>query len=146
MFASFQGRGGLGAIYTFAAGNGGMNRDSCAYSGYVNSIYTIAISGVNEDGSKPMYAEECPGIMATTYSRDTLRELGVVVSRIVYLDMDHAWSVLFTLVIIFHITFTCFLIQSCGMPSQKGNFPEENSDYLSITEEGTYEFECSHAF
>lgn len=75
-----KGRGGLGAIYTFAAGNGGMNRDSCAYSGYVNSIYTIAISGVNEDGSKPMYAEECPGIMATTYSRDTLRELGVVIT------------------------------------------------------------------
>ena len=47
-----------------------MTGDSCAYNGYVNSIYTIAINGVNKDGSRPSYAEECPGIMATTYSSD----------------------------------------------------------------------------
>jgi len=76
-----QGRGGRGAIYTFAAGNGGFTQDSCAYNGYVNSIYTIAINGVNQDGSNPTYAEECPGIMASTYSRDTLRGLGKVVSK-----------------------------------------------------------------
>lgn len=69
-----QGRKGLGAIYTFAAGNGGMAGDSCAYNGYVNSIYTIAINGVNQDGSLPSYAEECPGIMATTYSTASSRE------------------------------------------------------------------------
>lgn len=65
-----KGRDKRGAIYTFAAGNGGMTGDSCAYNGYVNSIYTIAINGVNKDGSRPSYAEECPGIMATTYSSD----------------------------------------------------------------------------
>ncbi|PFX13058.1 furin-like isoform X2 [Stylophora pistillata] len=75
-----KGRGGLGAIYTFAAGNGGPTGDSCAYNGYVNSIYTIAINGVNEDGTKPTYAEECPGIMATTYSRDTINKIGTVVT------------------------------------------------------------------
>ena len=60
MFVCFnllQGRGGRGAIYTFAAGNGGFNQDSCAYNGYVNSIYTIAINGVDKDGSNPTYAE-----------------------------------------------------------------------------------------
>lgn len=62
-----QGRKGLGAIYTFASGNGGAG-DNCAYSGYVNSIYTIAISGVNQDDSRPSYAEECCGIMASAYS------------------------------------------------------------------------------
>nr|XP_058961346.1 neuroendocrine convertase 1-like [Pocillopora verrucosa] len=67
------GRGGLGAIYTFAAGNGGLEGDSCAYNGYVNSIYTIAITGVNHDGSLPTYAEECPGIMATAYSLDSYK-------------------------------------------------------------------------
>ncbi|CAH3150856.1 unnamed protein product [Pocillopora meandrina] len=67
------GRGGLGAIYTFAAGNGGLGGDSCAYNGYVNSIYTIAITGVNHDGSLPTYAEECPGIMATAYSWDSYK-------------------------------------------------------------------------
>ena len=75
----------MGAIYTFASGNGGRSGDSCAYNGYVNSIYTIAINGVNLDGSNPSYAEECPGIMATAYSRDTMRNLGKVVSKVVYL-------------------------------------------------------------
>ncbi|PFX21748.1 Furin-1 [Stylophora pistillata] len=73
------GRGGLGAIYTFSAGNGGLTGDSCAYNGYVNSIYTIAINGVNKDGSRPSYAEECPGIMATTFSRDSLVGKGTVI-------------------------------------------------------------------
>ena len=34
----------------------------------MNSIYTIAITGVNKDGSVPSYGERCPGIMAVTYS------------------------------------------------------------------------------
>ena len=80
----FQGREGLGAIYTFASGNGGLTGDSCAYNGYVNSIYTIAINGVNMDSSNPSYAEECPGIMATAYSRDTIRKFGKVVSTPVH--------------------------------------------------------------
>ena len=79
----FQGRGGLGAIYVFAAGNGGLFKDSCAYNGYVNNIYTIAITGLNKDGSSPTYAEDCPGIMASAYSRDTLRGYGEVVSKTV---------------------------------------------------------------
>ncbi|RMX55348.1 hypothetical protein pdam_00021239 [Pocillopora damicornis] len=65
-----EGRDKQGAIYTFAAGNGGTVGDGCAYDGYVNSIYTIAINGVNKDGSRPSYAEECPAIMATAYSSD----------------------------------------------------------------------------
>ena len=36
----------------------------------MNSIYTIAITGVNKDGSVPRYGERCPGIMAVTYSRE----------------------------------------------------------------------------
>ena len=57
----------------FAAGNGGIVvDDSCAFNGYVNSIYTIAITGINRDGSIPAYGEHCAGIMAVTYSRDTL--------------------------------------------------------------------------
>lgn len=54
----------------FAAGNGGINGDSCAFSGYVNSIHTIAISGVNWDGSVPAYTEQCAAIMAVTYGQD----------------------------------------------------------------------------
>lgn len=61
----------------FAAGNGGIASDSCAFSGYVNSIYTIAISGVNWDGSVPAYTEQCSGIMAVTYGQDMFAYGGV---------------------------------------------------------------------
>lgn len=55
----------------FAAGNGGiLVKDSCAFNGYVNSIYTIAITGINKDGSIPSYGERCAGVMAVTYSKD----------------------------------------------------------------------------
>ena len=77
--AKFQGRGGLGSIYVFSSGNGGFAGDCCGYNGYVNSIYTIAISGVNIDGSLPAYADECAGITATAYSTNAVK--GKVVSR-----------------------------------------------------------------
>lgn len=44
-----------------------MAGDSCAYNGYVNSIYTIAISAVSWDGTIPAYTESCAAIMAVTY-------------------------------------------------------------------------------
>lgn len=62
-----SGRQGKGSIYVFSAGNGGMVGDSCAYNGYVNSIYTIAISAVSWDGTIPAYTESCAAIMAVTY-------------------------------------------------------------------------------
>ena len=65
----------------FAAGNGGvLSKDSCAYNGYVNSIYTIAITAVNRDGTVPYYGERCPGIMAAAYSRDAFGDRNHVVS------------------------------------------------------------------
>ncbi|XP_020608042.1 neuroendocrine convertase 1-like [Orbicella faveolata] len=65
-----QGRHGKGSIFVFAAGNGGINGDSCAFNGYVNSIHTIAISGVDWDGLVPAYTEPCAAIMAVTYGQD----------------------------------------------------------------------------
>ena len=77
-----QGRNKRGSIFVFAAGNGGvLAKDSCAYNGYVNSIYTIAISSVNRDGSVPYYGERCPGIMAVAYSRDSFGDKNPVVSQ-----------------------------------------------------------------
>ena len=57
-----------------------MAKDGCAYNGYVNSIYTIAITGLNRAGSVPPYGERCPGIMAAAYSRKTFGEWNPVVS------------------------------------------------------------------
>ena len=69
---TIQGRRRKGSIFVFAAGNGGITGDSCAFSGYVNSIYTIAISTVNWDGSLTAFSEQCAAIMAVTYGQDML--------------------------------------------------------------------------
>lgn len=66
------GRHGKGSIFVFAAGNGGLAGDNCAFNGYANSIHTIAISGVNWDGRVPDYSEKCSAIMAVTYGQNVL--------------------------------------------------------------------------
>ncbi|KAL5010688.1 hypothetical protein ScPMuIL_012993 [Solemya velum] len=76
-----KGRNGLGAIYVFAAGNGGLE-DNCNGDGYVNSIYTIAITGISTDGSPVEYNEHCAPAMAAVYSGDT----GVTEQKIVSTD------------------------------------------------------------
>ena len=76
-----QGRNGRGSIYVFSGGNGGIFKDSCAFNGYVNSIYTIAITGLESDGSLPVFSEPCAGIMAVTYTRDTFGDTAKVVGR-----------------------------------------------------------------
>lgn len=63
-----MGRHGLGSIFTWASGNGGIYGDSCACDGYVNNIHTFAISSTTDQGTKPWYLEECASILATTYS------------------------------------------------------------------------------
>ncbi|CAH3169819.1 unnamed protein product [Porites lobata] len=83
------------SIFVFAAGNGGiLAKDSCAYNGYVNSIYTIAISSVNRDGSVPYYGERCPGIMAVAYSRDSFGDknpvvIGAAAKKLTWRDVQH---------------------------------------------------------
>ena len=48
------GRAGRGSIFVWAAGNGsGREGDSCSYDGYVNSIHTISVFSVTQDGRKP---------------------------------------------------------------------------------------------
>lgn len=74
-----------GSIFVFAAGNGGiLAKDSCAYNGYVNSIYTTAITGLNRAESFPSYGEHCPGIIAAAYSRKTFRDRNPLVSSFTY--------------------------------------------------------------
>ncbi|CAG2238031.1 FURIN [Mytilus edulis] len=68
--AAFQegvtnGRNGKGSIYIWSAGNGNTN-DNCNGDGYVNSIYTIAISSV-QIGQNAWYSEVCAPALAVTY-------------------------------------------------------------------------------
>ncbi|XP_066508404.1 proprotein convertase subtilisin/kexin type 7-like isoform X1 [Hoplias malabaricus] len=62
------GRKGFGSIFVVASGNGGQNKDNCNYDGYANSIYTVTIGAVDENGRKPFYAEECASMLAVTFS------------------------------------------------------------------------------
>ncbi|CAF1279669.1 unnamed protein product [Didymodactylos carnosus] len=63
-----KGRDGKGSIFVWASGNGGSYHDSCGCDGYINSIYTIAISATTQRGEKPWYLEECSAVFASTYS------------------------------------------------------------------------------
>ena len=66
----------------FAAGNGGvLVKDSCAFNGYVNNIYTIAVTGIRSDGNIPVFGERCAAIMAVTYTKDILEQSNKVVRR-----------------------------------------------------------------
>ncbi len=50
------GRGGLGSVLVWAAGNGGSD-DDANRDGYANSRHTIAVTAVSEQGVRPFYAE-----------------------------------------------------------------------------------------
>uniref|UniRef100_A0A7N8WWR0 Proprotein convertase subtilisin/kexin type 7 n=1 Tax=Mastacembelus armatus TaxID=205130 RepID=A0A7N8WWR0_9TELE len=71
------GRRGFGSIFVVASGNGGQYDDNCNYDGYANSIYTITIGAVDEEGRMPFYAEECASMLAVTFSsgRNKLRSI-----------------------------------------------------------------------
>ncbi|XP_052106655.1 proprotein convertase subtilisin/kexin type 6-like [Mytilus californianus] len=60
-----NGRGGKGVIYTWAAGNGETS-DNCNGDGYVNSIYTIGVTSV-EEGQNAWYSEVCAAALVATY-------------------------------------------------------------------------------
>ena len=62
-----MGRYGRGAVYVWAAGNGG-DGDGCMYDGYASSRYVVAIGSLGEDNVAPYYQENCPAMLAVTYS------------------------------------------------------------------------------
>ncbi|NXF12867.1 PCSK4 convertase, partial [Smithornis capensis] len=63
-----QGRGGLGSIFVWASGNGGIHYDNCNCDGYGNSIYTVSVGSALGDGQRPPYGESCAAILTTSYS------------------------------------------------------------------------------
>ncbi|XP_029888086.2 proprotein convertase subtilisin/kexin type 4 isoform X2 [Aquila chrysaetos chrysaetos] len=79
-----KGRGGLGSIFIWASGNGGINYDNCNCDGYTNSIYTLAVGSVLAGGRRPWYGEGCSAILTTTYSSRTTSEVQIVTT-----DLHH---------------------------------------------------------
>ncbi|XP_039509969.1 proprotein convertase subtilisin/kexin type 7 isoform X2 [Pimephales promelas] len=74
------GRKGFGSIFVVASGNGGQYGDNCNYDGYANSIYTVTIGAVDENGRKPFYAEECASMLAVTFSSGSRQLRSIVTS------------------------------------------------------------------
>jgi len=70
LFLSCQGRGGKGAIYTWAAGNGGVD-DDCGCDGWAGSPYTISVTAVGRDQGPAWYSEECSSVFVGAYSGDS---------------------------------------------------------------------------
>ena len=63
-----QGRAGKGAVYVWAAGNGGRYSDSCSADAYASSMYTISVGSADQQGRLAVYDEQCPSKMAVTFS------------------------------------------------------------------------------
>uniref|UniRef100_A0A8C2K4B3 Proprotein convertase subtilisin/kexin type 7 n=1 Tax=Cyprinus carpio TaxID=7962 RepID=A0A8C2K4B3_CYPCA len=74
------GRRGFGSIFVVASGNGGQYEDNCNYDGYANSIYTVTIGAVDENGKRPFYAEECASMLAVTFSSGSRQLRSIVTS------------------------------------------------------------------
>ncbi len=66
--AAETGRGGRGAVWMWAAGNGGAVNDNCNYDGYANHPLTIAIGAVSDRGVRSYYSEECAALIAVAPS------------------------------------------------------------------------------
>ena len=77
-----NGRGGLGTIYVWAAGNGGYApidpdewEDNINADGYANSIYTIAVGASNDRGELAWYSEPGASMLINAPSNDDFNNL-----------------------------------------------------------------------
>lgn len=63
-----SGRGGLGAIYVWAAGNGLQSGDNANYDGYASSRYTVGVGATGGDGTFSYYSEPGASMLVNTPS------------------------------------------------------------------------------
>ncbi|CAK7294237.1 Proprotein convertase subtilisin/kexin type 4 [Vulpes lagopus] len=79
-----KGRGGLGTLFVWASGNGGLHYDNCNCDGYTNSIHTLSVGSTTEHGRVPWYSEACASTLTTTYSSGVATD-----PQIVTTDLHH---------------------------------------------------------
>ncbi|XP_063770373.1 proprotein convertase subtilisin/kexin type 4 isoform X2 [Pseudophryne corroboree] len=84
-----HGRGGLGSIFVWASGNGGMHYDDCNCDGYSNSIYTVSVGSTTEHGEVPWYSEACASTLTTTFSSNTRKGRQIVTTDIHHRCTEH---------------------------------------------------------
>lgn len=74
-----NGRGGLGIVYVWAAGNGRAELDNVNYDGFANSRYTLAVGASTNLGRIAPYSEDGAALMVVAPSSDgvpgTLRDV-----------------------------------------------------------------------
>ncbi|RIK82439.1 MAG: hypothetical protein DCC68_06490 [Planctomycetota bacterium] len=66
------GRGGRGAIYTWAAGNGLADDDNVNFDGYANLINTLAVTAIDDRGEQTQYSEPGAAIFISANSSSTI--------------------------------------------------------------------------
>ena len=64
----YNGRSGLGNIYTWAAGNGLDADDNSNYDGYSNIRYSIGVAAITHYGEQSWYSEPGANILVTAHS------------------------------------------------------------------------------
>eukprot|EP00111_Clytia_hemisphaerica_P007554 TCONS_00021941-protein len=69
-----EGRQGLGSIFVWATGNGGLTDDDCNCDGYTTSVYTISIGAISDHGLSTYYTESCSSTLGVTFSGGSHRE------------------------------------------------------------------------
>ncbi len=69
-----QGRAGKGTIYLFAGGNGRLAGEDANYDGYANSIYTIAVGAISDQGTQADYSEPGACLVVCAPSSSTNRQ------------------------------------------------------------------------
>jgi subtilisin family serine protease len=86
------GRGGLGSVYVFSAGNGGCDDlqrasgtcfdDDSNYDGYVNRRGVIAVCAVDHTGVRPAYGEPGANLTVCAPSASTARVAGITTTAL----------------------------------------------------------------
>ena len=72
-----NGRGGLGNIYVFAAGNGNDYYDNVNYHQRQNSRHTITVAAIDDDGIATYYSTRGCGLLISGYSSGTYAVDGI---------------------------------------------------------------------
>jgi subtilisin-like proprotein convertase family protein len=73
--AAVNGRGGLGRLLVWAAGNGLSALDNCNFDGYANSRFTIAVGALSDAGAQANYSEPCAAMFVTAPSNGGARAI-----------------------------------------------------------------------
>ena len=79
LIVRFKGRNGLGNIYVWASGDGGL-LDDCNCDGYAASMWTISINSATNNGHNAHYDESCSSTLASTFSSGSKQQGNGVVS------------------------------------------------------------------